>query len=784
LRSGKTFFCGFLAAAFFTASCAPGRLRREGDLAFAQGAYEESLSLLERAVQENPDSLELRLQLLSRREGAVRELNAAADRARGGGDFDAASSRYRRVLAIDAHNDRAARGLAAVAADRRHAEAVLKAEKLLAAKQPDAAHAELRAVLLEDPAFAPALVLQARLDQSKGAPPAIYRLKSRDDRPVTLQFRDAPLKLVFEALARQTNLNFIFDKDVKVDAKTTIFVTSVPVEQAIDLLLAQNQLARVVLSENVALVYPNTPAKQKDYRDEIVHSFTLSNAAAKDAEAMLKAVIGVKTLYVDERSNTVVMRDTAEHVRMAEKLMATLDVPTPEVLMEVEVLEISHSTAEKLGITYPASATLALGKPAASTILTGSTGSGLVLSDLGKQSADSVSVSSLGISIDALKTLGATNVLSSPRIRTRNKEKAKILVGNRYPVVTSGTSATAGGAFSTSNVQYVEVGLTLEVQPTIHADGSVALKLSLEVSSILNKVNVPIGNGASTLAYEIGTRNTSTVLELKDGETQVLAGIIQDTEQRSKTAIPLLGELPVIGRLFGSTSDSRDKNEIVLSVTPRVVRSQTRPLAENLEFWYGSESQLRSEPFAPAASSTSSPAGAAAGTGSVSIASGGASEKTPPRPPTGPRAVPARIEASTGEPAAPAEAGDDKPRVTIDGPESAKVGEEISVTVRLTSGTAVGRVRTQVAFDPTVLQLVSADAGDIGSDAKVDTKAGGVQVDTTTDGALSGSLVTLRLRVAAVRAAASVQTQVVLVGEDGAAHAATQATPLKIATTQ
>ena len=680
-------------------------------------------------------------------------------------------------------------------------------------------------MLAEDPGFAPAIALLAKIEAARSPTPTVPRLKTRDDRPVSLQFRDASTKIVFEALARQTGLNFIFDKDVKSDGKTTIFVNQVPVEQAIDLILAQNQLGRQVLSENIALIYPNTAAKQKEYRDEIVHTFYLTNAAPKDAESLLKTVLGTKTLFVDEHSSTLVMRDTPEHVRMAEKLVASLDVPEPEVIMEVEVLEITHSLLEQIGINYPSSASFSLTKPPDSG---NASATGLVLSDIAKQNKNTISVSSLGISVDLLKQAGVTNVLSSPRIRARNKEKAKILVGNRLPVVTSGTSATVGGAFSTSNVQYIDAGLTLEVQPTIHNDGNVAIKVSLEVSSIIKQISVPIGNGGTTLAYEIGTRNASTLLELKDGETQVLAGLIQDSDRRSSTHVPGLGDLPIIGRLFGSNGTTRDKNEIVLSITPRVIRAQPRPSSESSEFWYGTESQTRSGPFASGAAAGSAQAtsgGGPAVPGGVSFGAGRAVGNTPAAPvSSAPHAVPSRIDAAArplappaadaaaaaapdgkaaaaGKPAdasaadatadAQAGAADPRPKVTIEGPETAKVGEEVSVSVKLASTSPLGRIRTQVGFDASALQLVSAEPGDLapsGETPKVEMKPGGVQLELAgSEGAPvsgGGTLINMRFRVVAARPAIAIATQVVLVGEDGVALAATQATPLKIAVAQ
>ncbi len=784
-------------ACLLAAGCAAARLRREGASAYEQGAYEEAIAKLELAVKLDPSDLELRLDLRSRREGALQQLIFAADYARARGDGASAASSYQRALSIAPGNDRALRGLEGVQGDRKHAERIAKAAQVLAARQPDAAELEVRAVLSEDPGFAPATALLAQIEAGRGATPPVPRLRSRDDRPVSLQFRDASTKMVFEALARQTGLNFIFDKEIKSDSKTTIFVNQVPVEQAIDLILAQGQFGRQVLSENIAIIYPNTPAKQKDYRDEVVHTFYLTNAAPKDAESMLKTVLGAKTLFVDERSSTLIMRDTPEHVRMAEKLVASLDLPQPEVIMEVEVLEITHSVAEKLGINYPGSFSVGASKPPNSD---GGSATGLVWSDLFKQNKNTLIVSSLGVSADFLKTVGASNVLSSPRIRARNKEKAKIVVGNRLPVVTSGTSATTGGSFSTSSVSYVEAGLTLEVTPTIHNNGNVAIKVSLEVSSILNRVSVNTGSG-STLAYEIGTRNASTLLELKDGETQVLAGLIQDTDQRGSSHIPGLGDIPILGRLFGATNNSRDKNEVVLSITPRIIRSQPRPSSETTEFWYGSESQTRSRPFASSAAGAPGASNQPFVPGGVSMGGGPAATTAPP--PSGPRATPTRVAASAGPHVAPAAAAappadgtapdsaaaavDNAPKVTIEGPETAKVGEEVSVSVKLASVTSLGRIRTQVRFDASALQLVSADAGDLApSDApKVETRAGGVQLELVgSEGApLSGvgALLNLRFRVVLARPEISISTQVVLVGEDGAALAATQATPLKIA---
>jgi general secretion pathway protein D len=792
-----------LIFSMLVAACAADRLHKEGLDALDRGAYEEGIDKLEQALKAEPSNLSYRLDVRARREAAVQQLIATADAARSAGKADLAESTYRRVLVIEPANDRARKGLEGVTADRRHSERIAKAEQLLTTKQYDSAESEVRAVLAEDPGFVPATTLATRIATARGPTAAAPRLRTAENRPVSLQFRDAPTKMVFEVLARQTGINFIFDKDVKSDSKTTIFVSQVPVESAIDLILTQNQLARQVLSENMVLVYPNTTAKQKDYQDEIVHTFYLTNASPKDAESMLKTVLAAKTMFVDERSSTLVLRDTPEHVRMAERLIASLDVTEPEVMLEVEVVEITHSLLQQLGISYPTgiSGTL-VATDGGTNSITGAPISGTntsldALNHINPKNIQ-ISVSSLAAGVDFKKTTSLGNVLASPRIRAKSREKAKILIGDRVPVITQGTTSTVGGAFSTSNVQYLEVGLTLDVQPTVHLDGNVSMKLSLEVSSITNTVDV-----GTTKAYTIGTRNANTVLELRDGETQVLAGLIQDSDRRSSAHIPGLGDLPILGRLFGTKGTTIDKSEIVLSITPRIIRAQNRPSSDMTEFWYGTESGSRTAPFSSGSTATGGegprgpviPGGVSFGAGSGSVSPGvptgaraaptriDSSATTPPPPPPaadgGSGAAPAAADAATAKAAAAARG---KPGVSVEGPANAKVGDEISVAVKMSSAEAVGRLRAQVRFDASSLQLVSAEAGDAASAASptVDLKPGGVQLDANVgDSTVEGTLLNLRFKVVLARPA-SISTQVVLVGADGAAIASTPATPLKI----
>jgi general secretion pathway protein D len=763
---------GAVLSAVLLLGCAANRLHREGLADIERGNYETGVARLAQAVQREPDNMIYRADLAARRESSIQKLISSADALRGSGQLDAAGAAYRRVLAIETANQRALRGIEGVEADRRHAAMVADASKEFERKDYDAAGTILRSVLNEDSGYGPAIDLAAKINVARGPIAVAPRLKTRNNAKVTLQFRDAPTKMVFEVLARQTGINFVLDKDVKSDGKTTIFVQEVPIEEAIDLVLDQNSLARQILSTNMVLIYPNTTAKQKDYEEQIVHTFYLTNAAPKDVEGLLKSMLAAKTLFVDERTNVVVMRDTPDVVRMAEKLVASIDVPEPEVIIEVEVLEIARSRLLNLGIAYPGSIT------ASPTPVSGA--AGLVLSDLSHQNSSTVGISSISATLNAMQQSGTTNTLASPRIRARNKEKAKILIGSRVPVITNSVTPTATSAVVTGSVQYLDVGLTLEVQPTVYLDGDVAIKVGLEVSSITNQITTPSG----TVAYTIGTRNANTLLRLKDGETQILAGLIQDSDTRSATGIPGLSEIPIVGRLFGSRNSDREKNEIVLSITPRIIRTQARPATEASEFWYGTETRSRSTPFGSGAFDT--PAGGAAG-----VSGGGPNATVGPRvsvtqPVTPGAPAPAANSTATPQPPGPSEPLP-HPTVSIDGPGESAVGQEFDVTVRMGTEAGIGRLRGQVRFDSTALQLVSATAGELvpasAGSPTVDAKSGGAQLDVvSTDEPIrgEGTLMMLRFKALTARATSPIVAQVSAMATTGTAMANAASQPLNV----
>ncbi len=565
-------------------------------------------------TREEPQNHAVRSEYFRQREFAVAQWLGQADTLRLAAQYAPADDLYRRVLQYDPANSRAKAGLAQIEMDVRHRGLVAEAEKLVKAEKYRDAREMLAPVLTENPSQRDARRLQ-RLIEEKTMKPAValLQLKSSVTKPISLELRDVPVRTVFDVLARAANLNFLFDKDVRTDQKTTIVVRDAQVEDVIRLILATNQLEQKVLNETTALVYPNTPQKLRDYQDLVVKSFYLSNADVKQTANLIRTILKTRDIFIDEKLNLLVMKDTPNAIRLAEKLIAAQDIAEPEVMLEVEVLEIGYNKLLQLGIRYPQSLAVGLAgggttssstSSGGTTTTTGTPGA-MSLAEWRNRSADMVRLTFTDpLFLFSLRQQdGRTNLLANPRIRVKNREKAKIHIGDRVPVITT-TAAVAGG-FVSQSVNYLDVGLKLEVEPLIYLEDEVGIKVGLEVSNITNTIQTP-GAGGS-LVYQIGTRNTSTVLRLHDSETQILAGLINDEDRRNAERVPGLGDLPVLGRLFSSTNDTNTKTEIVLLITPRLVRTLARPDARTVEFAAGTEASTGGGPLGGVSGSVQQP---------------------------------------------------------------------------------------------------------------------------------------------------------------------------------
>lgn len=556
----------------------------EGKRLLDEGKIDEGLGTLSKLAEKEPKKAEYRAYYFRQRDTIAGQLLVQADTVRDKGRFDDAAAIYRHVLQLDAENLRAKAGLAQLDMDRRHVVAMNEAAAMFKAGNLDTTLEKVRVILAENPDHEAAKTLQRKIEEKLVEQSMVNPvIRAKFKKPVTLDFREATLKAVFDILSRSADINFILDRDVRSDLRTTVTVRNSTLDEVVEMLLTTNRLEKKVMNDNTVLIYPATPEKKREYQDLVLKSFYLANADAKQVAAMLKTMVKTRDVFVEDKLNLVIMRDTPEAVRVAEQLVALQDMAEPEVMLEVEVLEVSSNRLLNLGIQYPDQFSYGI---------KGAAGAGTATR--AELSGDTSNLIQLSINNPALivnlkEQDGSSNLLANPRIRVKNREKAKIHIGDRVPVIT--TTAATGGGFVSESVSYLDVGLKLDVEPAVYLENEVGIKVGLEVSNIVREVRGG-GTNSNTLTYQIGTRNANTVLRLRDGETQILAGLISDEDRKSANKVPGLGDFPLLGRLFSSHNDTKAKTEIVLLITPHVVRNISRPAADKTEFYSGSEAAV------------------------------------------------------------------------------------------------------------------------------------------------------------------------------------------------
>ena len=551
------------------AGCANPALRQADELS-RTNQLPQAWAVIDAAAKQNPDDRELRVAQMQIRDKLTSRLVMQIEGLRATGRWDEAREAVQHLREVDPKHPRLEWFDTELERGRKQETKLAAARVLLREGKLERADALTREILAESPQNPGARLLLSQIAQARpleDTPSA--ELSPAFQKPVTLEFRDAPLRQVFEALSRSSDVNFVFDKDVRSDARVTILLRNVSLDEAMRVILGTQQLDRKLLNDNSVLIYPNNTAKQREHQELVTRTIYLTNADVKVVQAMVRTIAKVRDIHIDERLNLMVIRDTPEVIRLVEKLVASVDLPEPEVMLDVEVMELSTDKVDSLGLQWPSSVAYGLngveGAAAPATAL---------LSQHGQFRA---SIANPAIVATLTGTASDADLLANPKIRVRNHDKAKVVIGEKVPVFTTTSNLAVGGTAVAASVSYLDVGLKLEVEPSVQLDNDVIIKLNLEVSSLLGQVTGP---GGST-AYTIGTRQSTTSLRLNDGETQVLAGLINDEDRGAATGIPGLYTLPILGKLFGVQTGTRNKTEVVMLITPHIVRNLVLPDASN-----------------------------------------------------------------------------------------------------------------------------------------------------------------------------------------------------------
>jgi general secretion pathway protein D len=447
------------------------------------------------------------------------------------------------------------------------------------------------------------LTTQARVNKGFGG----------SNQPITLRFQNVKLKEVFEILTKTSGLSVLFDKEVK-DDSITMFIKDMPADDALNLILSTNSLIAHKIAPDTLLIVPNTKQKLAQYQDLMIRTFYLSNAKAKEAVNLIRTLFESKRVYVDEKINAIVMREEPAKIQLAERVLQTIDRKDPEVQLDVEVLEVDRTKSLKYGVNFAKNAAAGIFPDAtkgsfstAATLFT--------FEQLTALGPGSYLFSIPGsVLLDFFKNETDAKTLASPKLRVLNNKQASINVGDKQPILLSTTNVLPGqaatGAVPTTStvtsIEFKDTGVKLTVEPVINLTNELALKLKIEVTRLGDQVTLQAS--PEIKQFRFGTRTAETVLMVRDDETIVIGGLMQDDIRKTRNTVPWLGDLPGIGKLFSTWTEDVVTTEVVLTITPHIVRTLTGPVPDNHAFWSGTETNYSTSPlFSPQAMPVSMP---------------------------------------------------------------------------------------------------------------------------------------------------------------------------------
>ncbi|HEY6843620.1 MAG TPA: cohesin domain-containing protein [Thermoanaerobaculia bacterium] len=443
---------------------------------------------------------------------------------------------------------------------------------------------------------------QAEKDNiSKAQPP---ELNPASNQPISLSFpHDTPVKDIFRALGNAFGINVLFDQALK-DDRISIELKDVTAQEALERVMQAANDFYKVLDPHTIIVVPDNPQARRDYEDLVIRTFYLSNGDAEQVTNVVRTMIEARNVFPLKALNAITIRDTADKVRIAEKIIEANDKAKAEVVVDVELLQIDLDKARDIGFVVNGWSSAAPGVIQPLTPATGTAGgtspltSG-TLSQLRALNSGLISFSIPNASYAALKSIGDTKLLANPELRISEGEKATLHIGNRIPVpvstFTSVSTTTAGTFAPVTSYQYQDVGIKVSIEPRVHHNREVTLKLTVEVSNQGPSVIVQGQAPQPTFA----TRTIESTIRLKDGETNFLAGLIQQNDEESDNKTPILGDIPIIGRLFTLNHKHITRTDLILTMTPHIIRIPDITEDDLAPMWVGTQSNLSFRGLSP-----------------------------------------------------------------------------------------------------------------------------------------------------------------------------------------
>ena len=485
--------------------CTSYRGYREAQAAEASGDWDQAVIHYLELVSENPADLRYRAALLNAKIQASHAHFEQAKKFRDAGVTQQALVELQQSVQLDPTNQYA------------------RAELQKLREEMDAATVGERRQTLE--------ALKQEAQGMLAQPPV---LDPRSPEPIDLEFPEpVSVKQIYQALGKAFGINILFDPSLR-DQALPIQLRDVDAQNALEILMRTAGHFYKVLDPTSIIVVPDTPQNRRKYEDLIIQTFFLSNAEVKDVMTMLRSLVDSRKIAGNEQLNAIILRDTADRVKIAERIIRANDKAKAEVVIDVELLQLNTSKIHDLGVTLQP-------YQIGASIDTGGEDIPLRLSDLEFLNANSWVLTVPSILLDFVKSATDAQTLAKPQLRISEGEKARLNIGDRVPIpVTSFNTANTVGSnvVPITSFQYQDVGIIIEIEPRVHHNEEISLTVTIEVSNISGRIeNQPI----------IGSRRIETTIRLEDGETNFLAGLIRTDESTSEEGVPGLSDIPVLG---------------------------------------------------------------------------------------------------------------------------------------------------------------------------------------------------------------------------------------------
>jgi general secretion pathway protein D len=432
--------------------------------------------------------------------------------------------------------------------------------------------------------------LQKRLDTAIGPP----ELQPLSNALISIKLT-GDAKTIYQTVGRLAGINVVFDPDYT-SRPINVDLVSVSLPQALEIIGYQSKTFWRALTSNTILISVDSTAKRKDSEQNILMTYYLTNLAVAsdltDVINTLRTTLELTKLTAVPSLNAIIVRGTPDQVAIAGKLIDDMDKARPEVVVEVAVMQVTRDRLKTLGTTLPTSATVTMSTAGSAA------GSAATLTSLQTINSNNFTVTLPQATVTALFSDSKSKLLQNPQIRATDGQKATMKIGERVPIATGVSSSTlTSSALTQTQFQYIDVGVNIDITPHVHANNDITLKVSLDISAVDSEETV----GGVTQPV-IGQRKIEHEIRLKEGEVNVLAGMLSDTDSDSYSGYPLLSQIPILRYLFSSRNTDKNQSEVVFVITPHLVRAPEYSTASSkpLDIGTGSTVSLRHAAPVPA----------------------------------------------------------------------------------------------------------------------------------------------------------------------------------------